>query len=265
MGGCLRACGQRPDQLNRPLQPTSATERPWKIRFATWNVEWATAGTRRGDRVARVLEAAADVMVVTECTLGVLPAGHVVDAGTDWGYRIDDPTRRKVALWSKWPWTDVDPVGHPDLPPGRFVAATTSTPISDLRVVGVCIPWAGAHVSTGRRDRRQWEEHERFLRALPDVLGDQPRPFVVAGDFNQRLPRSRQPEHVHRLLVEALTGLTIATSGETPVGRLIDHIAISPGLSATDRGHIQANDATGPLSDHTGVTVELQPVARDAD
>lgn len=110
------------------------------LRFATWNVEWATAGTRRGERVAAVLDGAADVMVVTECTLGVLPTGHVVDAGSDWGYRVDDPTRRKVALWSRWPWTDVDPVGHPDLPPGRFVAATTSTPIGDLRGVGVCIP-----------------------------------------------------------------------------------------------------------------------------
>jgi endonuclease/exonuclease/phosphatase family metal-dependent hydrolase len=234
-------------------------------RLATWNVEWATAGTRRGDRVARALETAADVMVVTECTLGVLPSGHIVDAGTDWGYRIDDPTRRKVALWSRWPWTDVDPVGHPDLPPGRFVAATTSTPIGDLRVAGVCIPWAGAHVRTGRRDRRQWEDHELFLRVLPDVLADQRRPFVVAGDFNQRLPRSRQPEHVQRLLVDALDSLTVTTSGETPAGRLVDHIAISPELRATDCELIPSSDAAGPLSDHTGVTVELQPVARLAD
>ncbi len=234
-------------------------------RIATWNVEWATAGTRRGERIATLLDGAADVMVVTECTLGVLPTGNVVDAGSDWGYRVDDPTRRKVALWSRWPWTDVDPVGHPDLPPGRFVAATTSTPIGDLRVVGVCIPWAGAHVSTGRRDRRQWQDHEQYLRVLPDVLADQPQPLVVAGDFNQRLPRSRQPEQVHRLLVDALVGLTVATSGETPAGRLIDHIAVSPELRATDRELIPASDAAGPLSDHTGVTAELQPAARQAD
>ncbi len=228
-------------------------------------MEWATPGTRRGHRVAALLNGVADVMAVTECTLGVLPTGHVVDAGSDWGYRVDDPSRRKVALWSRWPWTDVDPVGHPDLPPGRFVAGTTSTPIGDLRVVGVCIPWAGAHVSTGRRDRRQWQDHEQYLRALPDVLASQPRPLVVAGDFNQRLPRSRQPEQVHRLLIDALAGLTVATSGETPAGRLIDHVAVSPELRATDRELIPASDAAGPLSDHTGVTVGLQPVAGQAD
>ena len=95
-------------------------DRSLSLDVATWNVEWATPGTRRGDRVAAVLLDLADVMVVTECTLGVLPPGHVVAGGDDWGYRVDDPTRRKVALWSRWPWRDVDPVGHPDLPPGRF-------------------------------------------------------------------------------------------------------------------------------------------------
>ncbi|MFZ4434423.1 MAG: endonuclease/exonuclease/phosphatase family protein [Microthrixaceae bacterium] len=248
------------------MAPGVPARRPLEtLRIATWNVEWATAGTRRGERVAARLNSVVDVMAVTECTLGVLPTGHVVDAGSDWGYRFDDPTRRKVALWSRWPWTDVDPVGHQDLPSGRFIAATTSTPIGDVRVVGVCIPWAGAHVSTGRQDRHQWQDHERYLRALPDILASQTRPLVVAGDFNQRLPRSRQPETVHRLLVDALAGLTIATSGETPAGRLIDHIAISPELRATGRKLIPASDAMGPLSDHTGVTVGLQPVARHAD
>ncbi len=228
-------------------------------------MEWATPGTRRGHRVAALLDGLADVMVVTECTLGVLPPGHVADAGSDWGYRVDDPTRRKVALWSRWPWTDVDPIGHPDLPPGRFVAATTCTPIGDLRVVGVCSPWAGAHVSTGRRDRRHWQEHQQYLRALPGVLAGQPQPLVVVGDFNQRLPRSRQPEQVHRLLVDALAGLTVATSGETRASQLIDHIAVSQGLRAAARELIPASDTAGPLSDHTGVTVELQPAARQPD
>jgi len=167
---------------------------PPVCRLATWNVEWATPGTRRGDRVAAVLLDLADVMVVTECTLGVLPPGHVVAGGSDWGYRVDDPTRRKVALWSRWPWTDVDPVGHPDLPPGRFVAATTSTPIGDLRVVGVCIPWAGAHVSTGRRDRRQWQDHEQYLRVLPDVLAGP----TSAARCRRRLQPATPPQQATR-------------------------------------------------------------------
>jgi exonuclease III len=228
------------------------------IRIATWNVEWATLGTLRGARVAESLASAGDVLVVTECTLGILPAGHIVDAGDDWGYRVPDPTRRKLALWSKWPWRDVDPVGDPDLPSGRFVAATTSTPIGDLRVVGVCIPWAAAHVSSGRRDRRQWEEHAQYLRALPDALASQSQPFIVAGDFNQRIPRRQQPEHVYDLLLASLGGLHVATSGDTESGQLIDHIAMSEVFTTSSFELIPASDHSGPLSDHAGVSLMLE-------
>lgn len=228
------------------------------ITVATWNVEWAAAGTRRGDRVAGILASVGDVLVVTECTLDVLPPGHVVTGGSDWGYRVDDASRRKVALWSRWPWVDVDDVGHPDLPPGRFVAATTATPIGELRIVGVCIPWAGAHVSSGRRDRRQWEDHELFLQALPEVLAEQPGPLVVAGDFNQRLPRRRQPERVHQLLLDALGDLQVVTAGETDVGFLIDHIAVGDGLATGAPTIIPSRDAVGQLSDHHGVGSVVQ-------
>jgi exonuclease III len=162
------------------------------MRISTWNVKWASARSHRGTMVKEVLASLnADVIVLTEGCAAVLPAdGHVIDASSDWGYRVEDASRRKVLLWSKHPWTDVDSVGSEDLPPGRFVAGTTHTTLGELRIIGVCIPWRGAHVTHGHRDRRPWEDHSRFLEGLAPLLNSGIGPMVVAGDFNQRIPRT---------------------------------------------------------------------------
>ena len=125
------------------------------LRIGTWNTNWAKPGTERGRCVAKRLAApGCDLLCVTEGYAGILPAsGHLIDAGSDWGYAAAEG-RRKVLLWSKRPWFDVDPVGSDALPGGRFVAATTETVLGLLSVVGVCIPWRDAHVRTGRKDRR---------------------------------------------------------------------------------------------------------------
>jgi len=52
-----------------------------------------------------------------------------------------------VVLTSNEPWNDVVTEGPDGMPPGRFVTGVTH----GVRVVGVCIPWADAHVSTGRK------------------------------------------------------------------------------------------------------------------
>jgi endonuclease/exonuclease/phosphatase family metal-dependent hydrolase len=227
------------------------------LRVATWNLEWAQAGTQRGDRVAKVLRDLADVMVVTECELGSLPQGHTVDAGDAWGYVVPRPGRRKVALWSRHGWTNVDRFKEAGLPPGRLVAAATNTPLGPLNVIGVCIPWRGAHVSTGRNDRAPWQDHAAFLEQLPQVLRTVDGPFVLAGDFNQRLPRSRQPAELADLLQRALQGLDVPTAGDTPLGRLIDHIAVGPGLRASGLQLIPQRNSDGRLSDHAGASVNL--------
>ena len=111
-------------------------------RIGTWNTQWAKPGTARGCRVANALTApGCDILCVTEGYAAILPeGGHVIDAGLDWGYRASEG-RRKMLLWSKRPWSDVDPVGSDALPGGRFVAGTTETGLGPLSVVGVCIPW----------------------------------------------------------------------------------------------------------------------------
>lgn len=225
------------------------------LRLSTWNVEWAAPGTQRGRRVAEVLGGAGDVLVITECELGLLPEGHVIDAGADWGYGSPSPDRRKVAMWSAAPWTDVDVVGSPDLPGGRFVAATTDPGCGPVRVVGVCVPWRGAHVTTGRQDRDPWEDYLEFLEHLAPVLARQPHPLAVAGDLNQRIPRTRQPHAAFDLLIEAFHGLHVPTADIAAPDPLIDHIALSPDIAVHAIGVLPARTEAGRMSDHTGVGV----------
>jgi len=229
------------------------------MRISTWNVQWATPRSARGKRVAEIVAALdADVIVLTEGCAAVLPAdGHIIDAGSDWGYRVDDPTRRKVLMWSKQPWVDVDSIGDQALPSGRFVAGTTRTPLGEVRVVGVCVPWRGAHVTHGRRDRRPWEDHLLFLQAIGPLLENSQGRTVVAGDFNQRIPRTSQPSAVAQSLMETLVGFEVPTAAVIDP-QLIDHIAHSSDFIAVGQPMLISNVVDGfELSDHTGASVQL--------
>ncbi|MBU6330716.1 MAG: endonuclease/exonuclease/phosphatase family protein [Acidobacteria bacterium] len=233
------------------------------VRIATWNTEWATPGTSRGDTVAAVLASlGADVIVLTEGRADLLPTGgYVIEAGSDWGYRVEDPLRRKVLMWSRWPWIEIDMLGSEELPSGRFVAGTVQSSLGEVRIVGLCVPWSGAHVTHGRRDRRRWEDHERFLRALGPALARRDRPTVLAGDLNQRIPPTTQPARVAQLLAEVLGGFEVPTAGVT-APQLIDHIAHSPDLTSTGPPVLIPDALDGQrLSDHTGVIVELMPAS----
>lgn len=87
-----------------------------------------------------------DVMGLTEVGVAITPQGHVIEADPDYGY-THDGSRRKVILWSKTPWEEMDAIGDPEMPTGRFVSGVTQ----GIRFVGVCIPWRDAHVKTGRK------------------------------------------------------------------------------------------------------------------
>ncbi len=231
------------------------------LRVGVWNVQWATARSR-GPGVRKRLEALrANVLVITEGCEAVLPlGGHVVTSSEDYGYRLV-LGRRKVLLWSRHPWEDIDVLGTPALPSGRFVAATTSTPVGTVRVLGVCIPWKDAHVSTGQRNRCVWQDHLNYLHELRAIVARQgPGPVVLAGDFNQRVPRERQPKHVFDALQRALDpALQLATSGRVAGagGRLIDHVAHSAALAPSKVEAWSRQDEAGhQLSDHDGVCVE---------
>lgn len=232
------------------------------MKIVNWNVGWATPRSPRQPEILRRMEAhAPEVVCLTEMDLALLPwDGHVVCAGADYGYEAPK-NRRKVLLWSRERWLEVDQTGDADMPPGRFVRATTRTSVGDLTVVGVCIPWSGSRagpVFTPRR--RRWEDHQAYLRCLGGLLVGMPRQrLVVVGDFNQRVRQGRRPSRLASALHEAVsTHVTIATAALGAEGRrAIDHIALSADLHCGTLGVIDSVHEGRRLSDHFGVYADL--------
>ena len=232
------------------------------MRILNWNLEFAPPASPRRLAIAEVIqERDAEVVCLTEThEHWSMHGGHWIWAERDYGYE-QRGDRRKVGLWSREPWTEVDPVGHPDLPSGRFVAGTTETSIGPLRLVGVCIPWRAAHVSTGRRDRSPWEDHVTYLRALAERIPTwlEGPPLVVTGDYNQRVPRRHTPAAVHEELDRAFTPLDFVTAGPVPGldAPVIDHVAVGPALGARSVEGISRMVDGRRVSDHDGVVVDL--------
>jgi len=211
------------------------------FRIATWNIDWASPRSRRRNDVeSRLAEIDADVLVLTETTVGMIPKGwFVAEGGLDWGYpltRFGD--RRKIVLCSKWPIQDIAN-GMVD-PPGRHVRAIAETPAGTVRIHGVCIPWSHAHVSSGRRDRKLWSEHQTFIASFRELLQREETdpelsvlPLIVAGDFNQKDGGMRPTgTSVVRDAMRALRSEISLT--EVTSDGVIDKIAVGPGLSSVE-------------------------------
>jgi len=86
-------------------------------------------------------------------------------------------------------------------------------------------------------------------------------PLVVTGDYNQRIPKGRQPKYAYEKLNEVLSlGLQVHTDGVIgPAGdHLIDHIAATPDLQVNN---IEVLDRQYSeeirLSDHHGIVAEI--------
>ncbi|RWA18112.1 endonuclease/exonuclease/phosphatase family protein [Mycolicibacterium brumae] len=230
-----------------------------EITVATWNTQWRTPTSDAGHRIAEILQAtSADIIVVTEGVRGLLPGGgYTVDAGPDWGYSLEQ-SRRKVIVWSRYPLAR-EFMGTEGATRGRLVVATAVLPGGPIRVVGVCIPWRDAHVRTGRCDAQPWSEHLDYLDRLERILPslDDGIPTVVAGDFNQRIPRERQPIRVADRLSSVFADWTIHTAGGFPNGPHIDHIGTNRRLGLDVAADWPASDHLGRLSDHAGVVCRL--------
>ena len=232
------------------------------VSIINWNAEWARSGSRRATEIVRRVEnLRPDVACITEAGGALFSYGHTITSTEDYGYRPVNG-RRKVLLWSRDPWIDVDMVGDPELTNGRFVRGVTSTPLGEITVLGLCIPWKDAHVQTGRRNRQRWEDHAVYLGALARVLSMAPRQrLIVLGDFNQTIPRTRTPHEMYNLLMQALGGLQVATAGAIDglASPLIDHVCHTDDLVSRDLTSIENLDDTAgrPLSDHVGTLVRL--------
>ena len=234
------------------------------MRVLTWNLEWAAVGT---DRLSMILQLMAsenpDVACLTEVMLNTIPNGHVILSDPDYGYE-NTKGRHKVVLWSQSPWLEIDTLGSQELPSGRFVTGVTN----GIRFVGVCIPWSQAHVKTGRKDRAAWQDHLAFLEGLRKLLSkylQDSKPICVLGDFNQRIPRERQPENVYEALIRTFQkGFSIATQNtRDPAGKLlIDHLAVDNQLNVSIPGFLPKTTSDGmKLTDHTGVFATLYVIA----
>ena len=231
------------------------------IQIATFNCEWRKSASFDAAVIReRILEGHPDVVCLTEAYRDFFGVeGYTIEAAADG--RADG--RRKVLLWSRNPWTDVDAEGPAGLPAGRFVSGRTETASGEVAFIGVCIPYRWAGVRSGTPKREPWELHLQYLSLLGSCLPTEPRRLVILGDFNQRVPRKYQLQAVHDALNEALlTRLDLATSGLIePIGRqAIDHICHSRDLMLKSRtGLSNARPSGGAISDHFGVHVELAP------
>ncbi len=254
-------------------------ERSRRVRVGTWNTAWADPA--RANRIRSILQAPkCNVLCVTEGRADLLPSGgHLIDGGTDWGYPIV-PGRRKVLLWSERPWRKIE--RGAESMAGRFAAGVTETPIGELTIAGVCIPWRGSHVKSGKKNQKSWDDHLGWLegfRSLSYATGSR---TIVLGDFNQKIPHSWVPHYVHAALLGAFEGLQVATTGyfpwvkqddraaglpqagvwRAPLGdgpksrdQLIDHIAHSRDLAVVEPEKPSGSSRSEQqyLSDHIGV------------
>jgi len=235
-----------------------------ELNVATWNVEWRAPLSRRAAIIRERLEAfTPDIVCLTECRVDFLNEwkGHTAESGTDWGYEQKDD-QREVLLWSRWPWSEIDIIGSPSLPQGRFVRAVTDTTLGTLIVIGIVIPYHFSHVRHGRRDRDPWQEHCLYLDALGPILKDIKSPCIVLGDFNQRIPSTWVPKAAQLKLRTAFADLQITTAGCIAMNgdKAIDHIACHPSLEAASLGTLSNIAENGrQLSDHFGVTCTFKP------
>ena len=237
------------------------------MRAITWNVQWATPRSRRTPEIlSRIDRHAPEVVCLTETHSGLLPmlsrGGHAICSQPDYGYPIKE-CRRKVALWSRQPWDQIDAVGIDSMPPGRFVSGVTQTSLGAVTVIGVCIPWFGSRTEARRKSERKkrWEDHEQYLACLTEILGDySPNRMMVMGDFNQIVgPGSRARRELQLALQDAFSPkMTIATAELTFRGRgSIDHIALSKDLTSESVDVISNIHDGGKLSDHFGVVASV--------
>lgn len=241
------------------------------LSVVNWNVQWATPRSERSPEIlCRIEKHAPDIVCLTETDWRLLSefGGHIIEARPDFGSGSANH-RRKVLLWSRQQWSDIDDFGSDILPPGRFVAGVTNTPAGKVMVIGVCIPWHNSNVNVGAKNKKSWHDHSAYLHALSAILASKsPTPLLVLGDFNQQIGQRKRPypplsQPVGAELQKTMQavrppGLTIATSGLGLRGRrAIDHIAISGDLFAAALATIDNSDGDRRLSDHFGVVATL--------
>ncbi len=226
------------------------------MNIVVWNTEWAPLNSKREKLIKEIVKAISpDIICVTEGYIKTWEdCGYVISSDENYGYKIT-PGRRKVILVSKTPWSNIEKVGDSNLPSGRFVSGKTQ----GVDVVGVCIPWKDAHVSTGRKDREAWEDHIAYLNGLQNVLSSKRDKTFVMGDFNQRIPRKYSREDVFELMMKTFKDFDIETQNNIqPNDKLsIDHFCSKNSSKCSLIESIDSMHNNIKLSDHFGLKIVI--------
>ena len=89
----------------------------------------------------RVANYDADIICLTEAYPEAMPDSErtISSELSGWGWP-EERGARKVVLWSRFGWSNIDTRGAPNMPPGRFIKATTVVGYEQWTIVGMCIP-----------------------------------------------------------------------------------------------------------------------------
>lgn len=233
------------------------------MRIVNWNIErhgpskWQAKSLL--DEIARLDP---DIVCLTEAweTSAAPLGGFAVSAtGAAWSSKSD--SERKVLLWSRNEWRDVQPLDALEAT-GSAITGLTLLGSTEIRVVGLCIPYHFANLLGQEPRAKPWSQHARFLEELAPLLLQwrQEGPVIVAGDFNQFMPRIWGPKRSYELLEATFHGYVVVTAGEINGvnARAIDHVAFAGDLAATNVLGLPAESADGrKRSDHFGVVVDF--------
>ena len=245
------------------------------MKILNWNTQAdrLSGGTAKFERLCQlVISHDADVICLTEAfPESMLDGGETVTSNlSEW--KPEARGARKVVLWSRFGWTDVDKRGPKKLPEGRFVRATTTLEGTDLSFLGMCIPYDRYRTKEKRwgiKKKNCWEGACEYLDVLrEDILtrATFQRKSILLGDFNLQIPPKGYPDKnsiVNQKREATFSGWTIPTAGVCGDPALdkpfIDHIALSPDIRSRPPQFFSRFDADGTqLSDHNGVCIEIE-------
>ena len=232
------------------------------LRLVNWNVELATPRSPRSVEIRRRIERHdPEIVCPTEAVIGFCSRdGNTICSQENCGYPIREG-RRKVQLWSKRTWEQVDDLGDQSVPPGRFYAGVSDKSIGRVNVIGVCIPWSGLRVRGCEDGRKMWDDHREYLAGVTKVQARvSANSLIVMGDFNQRISQQgHTPLDLRMAIRRAIpTGMTMATSTLGKQGRRsINQIVLTDDLVAETLGVISNSFDDRRVSDHFGIFADF--------
>ncbi len=240
------------------------------MRILNWNTQFVSprARTNKFERIrAFIARYDADVICLTEAYPEAMPPGGQTitsEVSGEGKLKPENAGARKVVLWSRFGWSNVDRFGSPKMPPGRFIKATTIADSEQWAIVGMCIPYANyrADKKWGEKSLAKWQGAGRYLDALrEDVLPAlrKHKRVILAGDFNMQIPPCTYPypgNAVNQKRKETFHGWLIPTAGIER--RFIDHITMGKELRVDAMQFVSRFAADGTeLSDHNGVFMDI--------